>query len=47
LNDLATADIPDAKERLNFVIDCSRAGQSMDVESIFPVVGNINNKSER
>lgn len=44
LNDLATADIPDAKERLNFVIDRTEeaANKTMDVvESIFPVVGNI------
>jgi chemotaxis protein CheZ len=44
LNDLATADIPDAKERLNFVIDRTEeaANKTMDVvESIFPVVANI------
>ncbi|MBA6326985.1 protein phosphatase CheZ [Colwellia sp. MB02u-6] len=44
LNDLATADIPDAKERLNFVIDRTEeaANKTMDVvESIFPVVSNI------
>ncbi|TWX72530.1 protein phosphatase CheZ [Colwellia sp. C1TZA3] len=44
LNDLATADIPDAKERLNFVISRTEdaANKTMDVvESIFPVVSNI------
>lgn len=44
LNDLATADIPDAKERLNYVINRTEeaANKTMDaVESIFPVVGNI------
>ncbi len=44
LNDLATADIPDAKERLNFVISRTEeaANKTMDaVESIFPVVDNI------
>jgi chemotaxis protein CheZ len=44
LNDLATADIPDAKERLNFVITRTEeaANKTMDVvESIFPVVDNL------
>ena len=44
LNDLATSDIPDAKERLNYVITCTEeaANKTMDaVESIFPVVDNI------
>lgn len=41
LNDLANADIPDAKERLNYVISRTEdaANKTMDaVESIFPVV---------
>ena len=44
LTDLATADIPDAKERLNFVINSTEdaANKTMDaVESIFPVVDSI------
>lgn len=44
LNDLATAEIPDAKERLNFVISRTEeaANKTMDaVESIFPVVTSI------
>ncbi len=44
LNDLATADIPDAKERLNYVITRTEeaANKTMDaVEAIFPVVDNI------
>ncbi|NQZ22327.1 MAG: protein phosphatase CheZ [Colwellia sp.] len=44
LNDLATADIPDAKERLNYVITRTEeaANKTMDaVESIFPVVATI------
>jgi chemotaxis protein CheZ len=44
LNDLATADIPDAKERLNYVITRTEeaANKTMDaVESIFPVVHTI------
>jgi chemotaxis protein CheZ len=44
LNDLATADIPDAKERLNYVINRTEeaANKTMDaVESIFPVVDTI------
>ncbi len=47
LNDLATADIPDAKERLNYVISRTEdaANKTMDaVESIFPVVDNIQNQ---
>lgn len=47
LNDLATADIPDAKERLNYVISRTEeaANKTMDaVESIFPVVDNIQQK---
>jgi len=47
LNDLATADIPDAKERLNYVITSTEeaANKTMDaVESIFPVVDNIANQ---
>ena len=44
LIDLATADIPDAKERLNYVITRTEeaANKTMDaVESIFPVVDTI------
>ncbi len=44
LNDLATTDIPDAKERLNFVISRTEeaANKTMDaVEAIFPVVDTI------
>lgn len=44
LNDLAKADIPDAKERLNYVITRTEdaANKTMDVvESIFPVVDNL------
>lgn len=44
LSDLATADIPDAKERLNFVITRTEeaANKTMDaVEAIFPVVDTI------
>jgi len=44
ISDLATADIPDAKERLNYVIARTEdaANKTMDaVESIFPVVDNI------
>jgi chemotaxis protein CheZ len=44
LNDLATDDIPDAKERLNYVITCTEeaANKTMDaVEAIFPVVDTI------
>ena len=44
LSDLATADIPDAKERLNYVITRTEeaANKTMDaVEAIFPVVDTI------
>lgn len=44
LNDLATADIPDAKERLNYVITRTEdaANKTMDaVEAIFPVMDTI------
>ena len=44
LNDLATADIPDAKERLNYVITRTEdaANKTMDVvESVFPIVDNL------
>jgi len=44
LNDLAKADIPDAKERLNYVITRTEeaANKTMDaVEAIFPVVDTI------
>lgn len=44
ISDLATADIPDAKERLNYVISRTEeaANKTMDaVESIFPVVDKI------
>jgi len=44
LNTLATADIPDAKERLNYVITRTEeaANRTMDVvESIFPVIDNL------
>lgn len=44
LSDLATADIPDAKERLNYVITRTEeaANKTMDaVESIFPVLDDI------
>ena len=44
ISDLATADIPDAQERLNYVISRTEeaANKTMDaVESIFPVVENI------
>jgi len=47
LSDLATADIPDAKERLNFVITCTEeaANKTMDaVEAIFPVVDIISDQ---
>ena len=47
LSDLATAEIPDAKERLNYVITRTEeaANKTMDaVESIFPVVENISNQ---
>lgn len=44
ISDLANADIPDAKERLNYVISRTEdaANKTMDaVESIFPVVDTI------
>ena len=44
LSDLATADIPDAKERLNYVITMTEdaANKTMDaVEAIFPVVDTL------
>ncbi len=44
LSDLATADIPDAKERLNYVISQTEeaANKTMDaVESIFPALDGI------
>ncbi len=47
LNDLANADIPDAKERLNYVIERTEeaANKTMDaVEALFPVVDTIQNK---
>lgn len=47
LSDLANADIPDAKERLNYVITrtAEAANKTMDaVESIFPVVDTIQNQ---
>jgi len=47
LSDLATADIPDAKERLNYVITRTEeaANKTMDaVESIFPLVDDITNQ---
>lgn len=49
LNDLANADIPDAKERLNFVIERTEeaANKTMDaVEAIFPVVDRISEQVE-
>jgi chemotaxis protein CheZ len=49
LNDLATADIPDAKERLNYVITRTEeaANKTMDaVEAIFPVVDTISEQVE-
>ncbi|MBU2869935.1 protein phosphatase CheZ [Colwellia sp. E2M01] len=47
LNDLAKADIPDAKERLNYVITRTEeaANKTMDaVEAIFPVVDTISDQ---
>ena len=44
ISDLATADIPDAKERLNYVITRTEeaANKTMDVvESIFPILDNL------
>lgn len=49
LSDLASADIPDAKERLNYVIERTEnaANKTMDaVESIFPVVDSIQEQVE-
>lgn len=49
LNDLATADIPDAKERLNYVITRTEeaANKTMDaVETIFPLLDSITGKIE-
>ncbi len=49
LNDLATADIPDAKERLSYVITRTEeaANKTMDaVEAIFPVVDTISEQVE-
>tara|TARA_B110000467_G_C18315362_1_gene481100 strand:+ start:820 stop:1563 length:744 start_codon:yes stop_codon:yes gene_type:complete len=49
ISDLATADIPDAKERLNFVITRTEeaANKTMDaVEAIFPVVDTISAQVE-
>ncbi|MFT5755319.1 MAG: chemotaxis protein CheZ [Alteromonadaceae bacterium] len=49
LNDLANADIPDAKERLNYVISRTEeaANKTMDaVEAIFPVVDKIQKQVE-
>jgi len=47
LNDLAKADIPDAKERLNYVIErtADAANKTMDaVEDIFPVIDSLQNQ---
>jgi chemotaxis protein CheZ len=44
ISDLTTADIPDAKERLNYVITCTEeaANKTMDaVEAVFPVMDTI------
>jgi len=49
LSNLATGDIPDAKERLNYVIERTEeaANKTMDaVEAIFPVVDNISGRVE-
>lgn len=49
ITDLAMADIPDAKERLNYVISRTEeaANKTMDaVESIFPVVDKVQEKLE-
>jgi len=49
LSDLASADIPDAKERLNYVIERTEnaANKTMDaVESIFPVVDSLEKQVE-
>lgn len=47
LTDLAKADIPDAKERLNYVIERTEeaANKTMDaVESIFPVIESVQDR---
>ena len=44
ISDLTRADIPDAKERLNYVITCTEeaANKTMDaVEAVFPVIDTI------
>ncbi|MDO7085046.1 protein phosphatase CheZ [Pseudocolwellia sp. AS88] len=49
LSDLANADIPDAKERLNYVIERTEdaANKTMDaVEAIFPVVDSLQKQVE-
>ncbi|WP_076416939.1 protein phosphatase CheZ [Colwellia sp. UCD-KL20] len=49
LTDLAKADIPDAKERLNYVIERTEeaANKTMDaVEAIFPVIESLQGKVE-
>jgi len=49
LSDLAQADIPDAKERLNYVIERTEdaANKTMDaVEAIFPVVESLQSRVE-
>jgi len=49
LNDLANADIPDAKERLNYVIERTEesANKTMDaVEALFPVVDTLQKRVE-
>ncbi|MGB0936604.1 MAG: protein phosphatase CheZ [Colwellia sp.] len=50
LNDLATADIPDAKERLNYVITRTEeaANKTMDaVESTLPMLNNLSGQVSR
>jgi chemotaxis protein CheZ len=50
INDLANADIPDAKERLNYVIERTEeaANKTMDaVETIFPVLDVIQGKLDK
>jgi chemotaxis protein CheZ len=50
LNDLATADIPDAKERLNYVITRTEeaANKTMDaVECILPMLDNLSGQVTR
>lgn len=49
LTDLAKADIPDAKERLNYVIERTEeaANKTMDaVEAIFPVIESLQSRVE-